>query len=189
MSCRIWSTVLWSTPTSVAYSCVVHRRSASNREARSWTVFSAWDRPVRRLSYQERFNPSCHWAIWQRCIATCLTQSQKHSCVLWPRSTSILIQARCSTFVNMVLGRSHYPFESQSSTHCSIHRVLTPLAALTDLTVLVHVHKAGNFRTYDRHATAVLLVLVIQPLYLELKQCSLLYAGCPERHPCLPGTL
>ena len=28
----------------------------------------------------------------------------KHSCVLWPRGTSILIQERCSSFVNMLLG-------------------------------------------------------------------------------------
>ena len=44
----------------------------------------------------------------------------KHSCVLWPRATSILIQEHCSSFVNMVLGRTHYPYESQCSTHCSI---------------------------------------------------------------------
>ena len=31
----------------------------------------------------------------------------------------IFIQKRCSSFVNMVLGRSGYPHESQRSTHCS----------------------------------------------------------------------
>ena len=36
----------------------------------------------------------------------------KHSCVLWLRATSILIQKCCSSFVNMDLGRSHYPYES-----------------------------------------------------------------------------
>ena len=39
----------------------------------------------------------------------------KHSCILRLRATSILIQERCSSFVNMVLGRSHYPYESQRS--------------------------------------------------------------------------
>ena len=40
----------------------------------------------------------------------------KHYCVLKPRTTFILIQERYSSSVNMVLGRSHYPHESQ---HCS----------------------------------------------------------------------
>ena len=43
----------------------------------------------------------------------------KHSCVLRPRATSILVQERCSSSVNMVLELSHYPYESQRSTHCS----------------------------------------------------------------------
>ena len=43
----------------------------------------------------------------------------KHSCVLRPRSTSILIQECYYSFVNMVLGRSHYPYESQRWTECS----------------------------------------------------------------------
>ena len=34
-------------------------------------------------------------------------------------TTTILIQERCSSFINMVLWRSHYPYESQCSTHCS----------------------------------------------------------------------
>ena len=51
----------------------------------------------------------------------------KHSSVLQPRATSIFIQERCCNFVNMVLGRSHYPYESQRSTHCSrFYRVLSP---------------------------------------------------------------
>ena len=41
------------------------------------------------------------------------------SCVPRPRATSILIQEHCSSFVKMVLGRSHYPYESQRSAHCS----------------------------------------------------------------------
>ena len=40
----------------------------------------------------------------------------KHSCVLRHRATSILIQGRYSSFVNMVLGRSLYPYESQRYT-------------------------------------------------------------------------
>ena len=45
--------------------------------------------------------------------------SWTHSCVLRHRATSILIQERCSSFVNMVLERSHNPYENQRSTHCS----------------------------------------------------------------------
>ena len=41
----------------------------------------------------------------------------KESSVLRSRATSILIQERCSNFVKMVLGRWHYPYESQRSTH------------------------------------------------------------------------
>ena len=42
-----------------------------------------------------------------------------YSCVLRSRATSILIQEHCSSFVQMVLGRSHCLYESQRSTHCS----------------------------------------------------------------------
>ena len=47
----------------------------------SAVLFSTWGRPVRRLSWtaslpsRDLFNPSCLCAIWQRCIATCFTQS------------------------------------------------------------------------------------------------------------------
>ena len=43
----------------------------------------------------------------------------KYSCVLRHHATSILFLKRCSSFVNMVLERSHYPYESQRSTHRS----------------------------------------------------------------------
>ena len=43
----------------------------------------------------------------------------KYFCVLRLRATSIFIQGHCSSFVNMVLGRSHCLYESQRSTHCS----------------------------------------------------------------------
>ena len=43
----------------------------------------------------------------------------KHSCVLRLPATSILIQERCFSFENMVLGRSHYRYESQCSKHCT----------------------------------------------------------------------
>ena len=41
-----------------------------------------------------------------------------NSCVPQHRAPSILIQERFSSFVKMVLGRSHYPYESQCSIHC-----------------------------------------------------------------------
>ena len=44
---------------------------------------------------------------------------RKRSCVLQPHATSILIQKWCFSFVNMILRRSHYPYERQRSTHCS----------------------------------------------------------------------
>ena len=91
----------------------------------------------------------------------------KH-CVLRLRATSILIQERCSSFANIVFGRSHSPYESQRSTHCSrFDRVLSPLAALTHLTALVHVHKAGSSWSHHRHVTAVLSIPFMQPLYLN----------------------
>ena len=85
----------------------------------------------------------------------------KHSCVLWPRATSILIQEHCYSFVSLVFGRLHYPCESQRSTHCSRLTVLAPLAALTHLTVHVHVHKAGSSWTHHCHTTAVLPLIFI----------------------------
>ena len=60
----------------------------------------------------------------------------KHSCLLQPHATSILIQEHYSSFVNMVLGCSHYLYERQHSTHCSRLTVLSLLAALTHLTEL-----------------------------------------------------
>ena len=43
----------------------------------------------------------------------------KHSSILRPHATSILIQECCSSFINMALARTHYPFESQLSIHCN----------------------------------------------------------------------
>ena len=108
----------------------------------------------------------CHdewWSSVPPSIAICFTQSLK---TLFCTTTSChydLIQKRCSTFVNMVVGRSHYPYESQRSTHCSrlteyCRRSLDPL---THLTVLVHVHKADRSRTHHRHVTAFLPLLFI----------------------------
>ena len=37
----------------------------------------------------------------------------KYYCVLQPRAISISMQEWCSSFVNMVLRRSHYPYERQ----------------------------------------------------------------------------
>ena len=54
MSCRMWSTVLWHTPTSAANSRAVHQRSTSSKEARSSIVWlSTWGRPERWLSWME----------------------------------------------------------------------------------------------------------------------------------------
>ena len=89
----------------------------------------------------------------------------KHSCVLRPCITSIFIQERCSSFINMILVRSHYLYESQRSIQCNIavdwH---STVSALTHLTVLIRVHKAGSSRNHHRHVRAVLPVLSIQSL-------------------------
>lgn len=56
MSCRMWSTVLWHTPTSAANSCTAHWRSTCSKEARSWIVWlSIWGRP--------EWHPSLHGTI------------------------------------------------------------------------------------------------------------------------------
>jgi hypothetical protein len=70
-------------------------------------------------AFTEHFHPSCHCAIWQRSIATCFTQSLKQSCALRPRATSIFIQERCSSFLNLSLGRLHYPPALQSTAQCN----------------------------------------------------------------------
>ena len=72
---------------------------------------------------------------------------KKHSCVLRPCATSILIQERCSTYMNFVLGHSHYPNESLCSTHCSrlteypnsSKRTLFMSSKLADLKLTRHV--------------------------------------------------
>ena len=123
-------------------------------------------------AFPEHFNPSCHCAVWQCCITTCFMQTLKMFFVLQSCATSILMQESCSSFVNTVLGCSCYPYESQRSTNC---RVLSPLAALTHLTVLVHVHSS---RTHHRHVTAALPVLFIQPLYMiNIERKIRVYAG------------
>ena len=135
-----------------SYFRAVHRRSASIREARSLTVFfSTWGRPVRRLSWTASL-PSRNALIHRATVRYGNTAQPhasrspwKHYCVLRPRLSSILIQVRCSSFIN---------------------RVFSLLAAETHLTVLVRVHKAGSSRTHYRHVTAVLPVLFIQPLYI-----------------------
>ena len=103
-------------PTSVANLRIVHRRSASNREGRSWNrLFSTWGRPIRRLSWTASL-PS------QKALTYCAASQHasrilwKHSCVLRHRATWIFIHEHCSSFVNMVLGHSHCPYESQRFT-------------------------------------------------------------------------
>ena len=51
-------------------------------------------------------------------------------------------------------------WKSKSYTLHYINWVLSPLAALTHLTVLVHFNKTGSSRPHDRHVTAVLPVLL-----------------------------
>ena len=57
--------------------------TASNREARSWTIVlhvgSFCTEVVLNgvLAFPECFSPSCHCARWQCCIAACFTQSLK----------------------------------------------------------------------------------------------------------------
>ena len=70
-------------------------------------------------AFLECFNPLCNCAIWQRYIAICFMPSLNTFLCTTTRATSILIQQCCSSYVNMVLCRSHYPYESQRSTHCS----------------------------------------------------------------------
>ena len=85
-------------------------------------------------TFPERFNPSCHCATMATLHADCKT--------FFCTTTSCHFNfdpGSMSSFVNMVIGRSHHPYESQRSTHGNR---LSPLAALTHLTVLVHVHKA-----------------------------------------------
>ena len=94
----------------------------------------------------------------------------QHPNVLRQSTTSILKQGRCSSFVNMTLGRSHYPYKSQRSTHCSrLTRVMSQLAAPTHLTVLVYVHKPGSSRTHQLLAIAVLPVLFYPTFVFALR--------------------
>ena len=118
-----------TTPTSAANSHAVHLQSTSNRVARSWSVmfstWGRWGRSVWRLSWVASLpsqNTLTHCATVQYGNAVSSHAScspWKHSCLLQPHATSILIEEYYSSFVNMVLGRSHYPCESQRSTHCS----------------------------------------------------------------------
>ena len=58
----------------------------------------------------------CHGEWWGSVPPSALHNPWKHSCVLRPCAVLILIQEHCSSFVNMVLWRSHYPYESHRST-------------------------------------------------------------------------
>ena len=72
-------------------------------------------------AFPERYSPSCHYPVWYGNATSPHTSRcpWKYCYILWPLGTSILIQKRCSNFVNMVLGRSHYPYERHRSTQCS----------------------------------------------------------------------
>ena len=134
-------------------------------------LFPTWSRPVQRLSWMasvpSRKTLTQHATVryGNAALPHASRSSWKHSCVLLPRTISILIQGRFSSFINMSLGHLHYPYENQSPITLEyIDRLLSPLAALTHLTVLVHIHKTGSSRTHHRHVTSVLLVLFIQTL-------------------------
>ena len=126
ISRRMWSRVLWHSPTSAANSRAVHRLSEFNREASSWTVlFSPWGHPVRRSSWTASL-PSRNALTYRATVRHGNTASPyasrsnwKHSCVLRSHVTLISMQERCSNFVNIVLRRSHDPYENQRSTHWS----------------------------------------------------------------------
>ena len=70
-------------------------------------------------AFPERFNLSCHCVIWQRCNATCFMQSLKTFLCTTTSFHFNFDPGTVTNFVNMVLRRSHYSYESRSSTHCS----------------------------------------------------------------------
>ena len=134
MSSRIWSTVLWHNQTFATILTHSPPAISIQRGRKSWTVlFSTWGRPVQRLSWTTSLssrNALTHRASvrYGNAASSYVSCSPgKDSCVLRHRATSILIQERCSTFVNMVLVRSHYPYESQRSTHCGRLKMLLTL--------------------------------------------------------------
>ena len=158
-------------------------RLASNREARSWTVlFFTWSHPVWRLSWTASlpsWNALTHRATVRdgnssSSYASC--SPWKHSCILWPHATLILLQELCSSFVNMALRHSHYPFESQHFTHCHWK------AAVTHLTVLLQVHKAGSSRAQHHLVPAVLPVLFYPAFVLFFVQISITSCSSYELH-------
>ena len=103
----------------------------------------------------------------------------KHSCVLRLRASSILIQEHCSSFVNMVLWRSHYPYDIQRSTHCSRLTVLSPLAALTHLKSLFHVHKVGSSRTQNSFSNPSVALPTSQLILQPFRCCTYVTVHSP----------
>ena len=81
--------------------------------------------PVQKLSWTASLpfrNALTHRATVRYCNAASPHVSRsprEYSCVLRNHATSILIQERCSSFVNMIVGRMRDPYESQCSTHFS----------------------------------------------------------------------
>ena len=74
-----------------------------------------------RGPWQQQRCDSLHcYEEWLGSVPTSDSHSPwKHSSILRPHATSILIQECCSSFINMALARTHYPFESQLSIHCN----------------------------------------------------------------------
>ena len=82
LECRAecWCTVLWHTQCYAATSRTVRRQSASNREARSWTVlFSTWGCPVRRLSWTASLPSGTLWPIVPLCDMATLHRHMLHA--------------------------------------------------------------------------------------------------------------
>ena len=168
MSCWIWSTVLWHTPTSAA----AHAQSIDDQHPRGkqgieLCLLSTWGRPVWRLSWMA-FLPSQNalthpttMRYGSAAIDTCFAQSLK---IFLCTKTSYHLNFDPGTllyFVNMILGHSFYPYESQRSTHCSgLTEYCHCWLHYVTLTVLAHVHKAGSSRTHHRHVAVVLPVLL-----------------------------
>ena len=126
MLCRMWSTVLWHTPTSAANSHAAHRHSISSKEARSSIVWlSTWGRPERQLSWIESLpsrNNFTHRATVRYGKAALPHASHspwKQICALRPRPTSISIQEHRYSFINVLLGRLNWTSSLQDDEQCN----------------------------------------------------------------------
>ena len=117
--------------------------------------------------------PKASWSPWN------------HSCMLRHRATSILIQERCCSFVNMVLCACTIPMKV-NVLHTAVDWQSTGTGSTKSSNGHCSCHKAGSSRTHHRHVTAVLPVFFIQPLYMHFffffllftKSFALLFLVC-----------